>query len=325
MRRALVTGATGFIGRHLVAQLAAEGWAVTCVLRSPLCPVPSIPGSTTLELGPAPWSVESLKQALEASGAEVVFHMAGTTRTASPADLYAINTGLAATLFDAVEAHARTPQLKPLIVLAGSAAEYGEVAPDALPVAESQPCAPSTDYGISKYAQTLVGLARAKRGLNVIVARIFNPIGPGMRDHLALASFAHQLRLGVAVLRVGDLDVERDFIDVSEAARLMAALAANPPRRDEHNGIVWNICSGRAFNLRNLANELVRLCGRSVTLEIDPARLRPGQMRSNYGSTARLAAVGLFPKAPDFATLLPLLLADRMDHEQRESGALASV
>jgi nucleoside-diphosphate-sugar epimerase len=324
MRRALVTGATGFIGRHLVAQLAAEGWAVTCVARGPLRAAPSTPGSMMLELGPAPWSVESLKQALEASGPEVVFHMAGTTRTASLADLYAVNTGLAATLFDAVEAHTGTPQPNPLIVLAGSAAEYGEVAPDALPVAEGHPCAPSTDYGVSKYAQTLVGLARARRGLNVMVARIFNPIGPGMPSHLALASFAQQLRLGVTAVRVGDLDVERDFIDVSEAARLVVALSANPPRRDEHNGIVWNICSGRALSVRDLVDELVRLCGRSVTLEIDPARLRPGQMRSFHGSTARLAAVGLFPQAPEFATLLPLLLADRTDHEQRGSGALVS-
>ena len=316
MRRALVTGATGFIGRHLVAQLAAEGWAVTCVARRPLCAAPSSPGSMTLELGPAPWSVESLKQALEVSGAEVVFHMAGTTRTASLADLYAINTGLAATLFDAVEAHARRLQLKPLIVLAGSAAEYGEVAPDALPVAESHPCAPSTDYGISKYAQTLVGLAHARRGLNVIVARIFNPIGPSMPTHLALANFAQQIRLGVTVLRVGDIDVERDFIDVSEAARLMAALAANPPPRDEYDGIAWNICSGQVISLRNLVDDLIRLCGRSITLEIDPTRLRPGlQMRSFHGSTARLAAVGLFPQVPDFATLLPQLLADRMDPE----------
>jgi nucleoside-diphosphate-sugar epimerase len=312
MKRALVTGATGFLGRHLVAQLAAEGWAVTCVARSAVRTVPSTPGSRTLELGPAPWSVESLKQALEASAAEVVFHMAGTARAASLADLYAVNAGLAATLFDAVEAGARTAQLKPLIVLAGSSAEYGEVAYDALPVAENHPCAPSTDYGISKYAQTLAGVARARRGLNVIVARIFNPIGPGMRDHLALASFAHQIRLGVTVLRVGDLDVERDFIDASEAARLITALAANPPR-GKHNGIVWNICSGRAFSLRNLVDELVRLCGRSVTLEIDPARLRPGEMRSFRGSTARLAEAGLFPKAPEFATLLPQLLADRMD------------
>jgi GDP-4-dehydro-6-deoxy-D-mannose reductase len=313
MRKALVTGATGFIGRRLVAQLVAEGWAVTSVARGTICAEPMTPRSTTLELGPVPWSVESLKQALEISEAEVVFHMAGITRAASLADLYAVNAGLAATLFDAVEANARVPQHKPLIVLAGSAAEYGEVAPDAQPVAENHPCAPSTDYGISKYAQTLVGLARARRGLNVVVARIFNPIGSGMPGHLALANFARQIRLGATALRVGDLDVERDFIDATETGRLIVALAANLPSRDERNGIVWNICSGQAFSLRNLVDELVRLCGRSVTLEIDPARLRPGQMRSFRGSTARLAEAGVFPKPPDFATLLPQLLADRMD------------
>jgi GDP-4-dehydro-6-deoxy-D-mannose reductase len=133
-----------------------------------------------------------------------------------------------------------------------------------------------------------------------------------MPGHLALASFARQIREGVDVLRVGDLDVERDFIDVAEAARLIAALgAAEPVRGDRPGGVVWNVCSGRAIRLGALVEELVRLDGRPVAIATDPARLRPGEMRSIYGSTTRLAAAGLSPQAPDFAALLPRLLADR--------------
>lgn len=312
MRRALVTGATGFIGRHLVARLAADGWAVTRAVRCAARAGAAAPGCATLELGPSPWGPEVLARALADSSPEVVFHLAGTARAASPAELYGANVGLAADLLEAVCAgpDARRPRAR--VVLAGSAAEYGEVAPETLPVAEHHPCAPTTDYGISKYAQTLAGLARARRGLDVVVARIFNPVGPGMPGHLALASFVRQIREGVDVLRVGDLDVERDFIDVAEAARLIAALgAAEPVRGDRPGGVVWNVCSGRAFRLGALMEELVRLDGRPVAIATDPARLRPGEMRSIYGSTARLAAAGLSPQAPDFAALLPRLLADR--------------
>lgn len=129
-----------------------------------------------------------------------------------------------------------------------------------------------------------------------------------MPGHLALANFAAQIAAMPpegGVLRVGNLDVARDFIDVREAVRLLVALADMP----DSLGGVFNLCSGRAFVLRELVEGMIRLSGRRIEPVADPARTRTGEAPLLYGDTARLAAFGLRPAAPDFGTILPDLLA----------------
>jgi nucleoside-diphosphate-sugar epimerase len=295
-RRALVTGANGFLGQHLVARLAADGWIVVRAVRS--APAGSTPD--TLVLGSKPWTPDMLADALAAAAPDVVFHLAGSPWAEPVAAMYETNLMLAARLLDAAAALAR----RPAVVLIGSAAEYGFVAEQDQPVREDHPCAPSTHHGIAKHAQTQLGLAWARAGMPVLVARLFNPVGRFMPSRLALASFAAQISAGASVLNVGDLDIARDFIDVDDAARLIAALAAD----GANFGQVINICSGVAIKLRPLVEELIRLANRRVDIAIDPARLRPGEMRVLRGDTGRLRALGLEVRTPDFVRLLPTLL-----------------
>jgi GDP-4-dehydro-6-deoxy-D-mannose reductase len=283
MNRALVTGATGFVGRAVVARLEAEGWETVRAVRTPIAD----PTGNTIVLGSAEWDQATFALALERVAPQVVFHLAGTVRGNNAADLYRTNTVLAANLLDAVQASAS----RPAVLLAGSAAEYGYLSPDQWPAKETGPCQPATDYGISKHAQTLLGMARAQTGMAVTVARIFNPVGVGMPQHLALASFAEQLRGGAERLLVGDLDVARDLIDVVEAARLIVALGCDP----RHHGRVYNVCSGTPTSLRPLVTGLIALCRRPVQIAVDPNRLRPGETRVMTGDTSRLRSAGLLP------------------------------
>jgi len=290
-RRALVTGASGFLGRHIAARLGAAGWTVARLGRAP--------APDTL-VRPA-WDGAAFAETLAETAPDVVFHLAGSAWATPVAALYETNLMLAARLLDAVAARAAPPA----VVLIGSAAELGFVAEDAQPVTEDFPCVPTTHHGIAKLAQTRLGLAWAGAGLKVLVARLFNPVGAGMPAGLALPSFAAQIRAADRVLRVGNLDVARDFIDVAEAARLIVALAGDPARF----GQVVNICSGVATPLRPLVEAMIRLSGRDIAIAVDPTRVRPGEMRVLTGSIARLRAAGLLPEAPDFARLLPALLA----------------
>jgi nucleoside-diphosphate-sugar epimerase len=139
----------------------------------------------------------------------------------------------------------------------------------------------------------------------VLIARIFNPVGVGMPGELALASFAAQIRRGGGAIAVGNLDVARDFIDVTEAVRLITALASKP----QNYGQIVNICSGTAFLLRTLVEDLIRASGRQVRLEVASARVRSGEMQSFYGDVSRLRAAGLTVQPPDFSRILPRLLA----------------
>jgi GDP-4-dehydro-6-deoxy-D-mannose reductase len=205
----------------------------------------------------------------------------------------------------------------PRVMLIGSAAEYGNVPTNAQPVAETHACAPYTDYAIAKYAQSLLGFAAARNGLLVLVARLFNAVGVGMPSRLALPSFARQI-VGPEqnpILRVGDLSAERDFVDVREAARLLLSLAALP----QWPWPLVNICSGQAYRLGDLINGMVAASGVSVRIQADPALMRPGDMPVLVGSTKRLMSIGLTPALPDFATLLPQLLAEAHDRRRPTS------
>jgi nucleoside-diphosphate-sugar epimerase len=296
VKTAFVTGASGFIGRHLVATLERTGWRVAVPRR----------GSGAGEgpdLGPFPWTAARIRAALSEVAPDVVFHLAGLMRAGSAAELFQANTVLAAQLLDAVAREKRVPK----VVLAGSAAEYGRVAREAVPVTEAHPCRPITDYAVSKHSQTLLGLARSTSGQPVLIARIWNPVGAGMPGHLALPNFAAQIATMPpegGVLRVGNLDVARDFIDVWELARLLVRLAENP----DAGGVV-NLCSGRAYVLRELVESLTRWSGRNVKLVRDPSRTRVGESPLLYGDTSRLESFGLRPVPPDFDAILPRLLS----------------
>ncbi len=300
--RLLVTGAGGFLGRHVLASPAAAGCTLLRASRAAVAR-----SADEVALGPGPWSRADFARGIAAARPDAVLHLAGATGGTDSRSCFEANTVLAAELLAALGAMPRPPRL----VLMGSAAEYGFVPASAQPVTEDHPCRPQTEYGIAKYAQTLLGLAAAQRGLPVLVVRLFNAIGEGMPRHLALPSFARQLTGppgSTPVLRVGNLAVARDFVDAAEAARLLLRLAAAP---------AWpwplplaNLCSGRAWRLRELLDRLIARSGLAARIEVDPALLRPGEMPELVGDTSRLREIGSAPEEPDFDALLPRLLAE---------------
>ena len=156
-------------------------------------------------------------RAIAAAAPEVVFHLAGRTPPATPEEYYRGNTLATVHLLDALRGLGRAAR----VVLAGSAAELGPLAAEDLPVAEDYRCRPADSYGLSKFLATAAGLA-ARPPLEVITARIFNPIGPGLPRSQAFGRFAALLAEpgpGPIRFNVGDLDSCRDFIDVRDVAR----------------------------------------------------------------------------------------------------------
>jgi GDP-4-dehydro-6-deoxy-D-mannose reductase len=281
-QRALVTGGTGFLGRYVIAELERQDHEVwTLGRRRPA----SIPTSRHVPL-PDPRDMAAIRAAVESSAPTAIIHLAGTAM-APLAEMYAANAVFAAGLLTAGLACSPRPR----VFLAGTAAEYGPVAQSDLPVTEATAPAPREAYGISKLAQTLHGLAAAERGLGVVIGRLYNAIGAGMPEHLALGSFAAQLaRMGPegGVLLTGDLDVERDFIEVEQAARLIVTLSG----RTDVTGVV-DLCSGAPTRLRALVEALVRHTGLRVEIRHDPLRGGITAHRRHFGAAQRLHALGL--------------------------------
>jgi GDP-4-dehydro-6-deoxy-D-mannose reductase len=275
--RALVTGAGGFCGRHLLHHLHAQGVEVHTLGVKPNC-------GNHHHANPADGA--AMSAAVAEARPDYVLHLAGVSHAQDLALYYSVNTLYAANLLQALEIAGR--QDCP-VLLTGTSAEYGLVAGEQLPITEETPARPYNHYGISKLAQTLMGLALARHGRPLVMVRPFNIIGPGMPDYISVQSFARQIADIVKarrppVIEVGNLNSSRDFVDVDEAVRIYWQIVQTPAAYGE----VINVCSGRGVPMGHLLDQLIALSGISIEIRPDPARLKPVDVPRHYGSPEKL-------------------------------------
>jgi GDP-4-dehydro-6-deoxy-D-mannose reductase len=253
----LVTGGSGFVGRHLLKALTST----------------PDPDRRVIALGrrcPGGWPLSSfatadledptaLAEVLGRIRPEVIIHAAGRTPPAPASELYRTNTLGTIHLLDAL----RTMPVR--IVLVGSAAELGPVEAADLPIREGQPCRPPDAYGLSKWLASAAGLA-ARPPLDVVVARVFNAIGPGLSPTQAFGRFAAALRATESDpvhLTVGDLEGRRDFIDVRDVVRALIELAHRG-----RPGQVYHVGTGASRRVGEGLEYLIHLSRRRVELTV---------------------------------------------------------
>jgi GDP-4-dehydro-6-deoxy-D-mannose reductase len=290
----LITGATGFVGRHVLHALASG------------VDVPPAPESAVMALGrrqPAGWpdsqficadleDAASVRRVVADVAPDYVIHTAGRTPPARDDELYRANFWSTIHLMSAL----RSTRKPMRVVLSGSAAELGPVPPAKLPVGEDYVGCPTDAYGRSKCLANRSGLAE-RPPMEIMVARIFNAIGPGMAPTHAFGSFAERLRdpgADPVTLTVGDLDASRDFVDVRDVARAMIALALRGQA-----GQVYNVATGRSRRVGEGLDALMRLSGRSVRVVVDPAiKSRRGPADSCAAIDRIVAQTGWTPSIP---------------------------
>jgi GDP-4-dehydro-6-deoxy-D-mannose reductase len=236
----------------------------------------------------------------------VLFHLAGLINSSNLDDLYASNVASTQYLLEAILTHA--PACR--VVVPGSAAEYGRVPQEELPISEKRIPTPLVPYGLAKVWQTTTTSYFASRGVIAVVGRLFNLVGTGTPTRLSVGAFAEQLRRirdgeEEPLLVVGDLTPRRDFIDVADAAAALIALAATP----EAAGI-YNVCSGHSVSMAEVLEILVDESGLDVKVAVDDARLRHrAEIPDSVGDPARLhAATGWRPLIPLRESLAGMLV-----------------
>ncbi len=302
--RCLVTGADGFIGGHLVEHLLAAGaettgigLAVNPLLEQLRARAKFFPADI---LDPA-----ALAAILAEVQPDAIFHLAAQSLPnvswAQPAVTFRVNVEGTLNLLDAVRRQCPAAR----VVVAGSSAEYAP-RPDGAPIRETDPLQPSSPYAVSKLAATeLARLYQRRYGAGVVVMRPFFLIGPRKQGDVA-SDFARRIvaieRGAPAELRVGNLDLVRDFLDVRDGVSAMTLLAQSGAA-----GGIYNICSGRGCSLRELVERMQRLARVPFRVVPDPALVRPVDDLVKIGDPGRLRALGWSPRRDLDATLQDIL------------------
>ncbi len=286
----LVTGADGFVGRHLVRRLLADGHAVLGGRRL----VGGLEPAWDPTLSAARWIPLELTDprsvaAAADHGADAVVHLAAVSSTAealgAPEEAWNVNAVGAVRLLRAL-AERRAAVADPVVLLVSSAEVYGAGEPR--PRQESDPLAPLAPYAASKAAAELAGLEAWRRtGLRVIIARPFQHTGPGQTTRFVLPAFVERLRCartsGATTVPTGNLAPVRDFLDVRDVvAAYLLLLERGVP------GETYNVARGEGVPLGELFARLARLLGVRADPVADPALVRRTDIPHLVGDPARL-------------------------------------
>ena len=275
----LITGIGGFLGFHLaneLAQLTPE-LNIIGIDRKPLS---GVDNAVVVDLGDR----DALAQIFREVAPRYVFHMAGVVYSNEFKELYNGNVEIAINLLDL--AHSSDYPVR--VIIPGSAAEYGRVASKDVPITEEQPLNPVSAYGVSKAWQATVARYYALLGVDVVIGRIFNIIGRGAPESLAVGSFANQIKRIVCgetppFILVGNLSTRRDYLDVADACRGLAAVAFTGRK-----GEVYNICSGHSVAMADILAMMISKAGISVSVEVENQRVKSCDIEDSYGSNLKL-------------------------------------
>lgn len=277
--RVLLTGIAGFAGSQLAELLVRQhGVEVHGVIHRHDRRIQHLIGQIELHRGDlrnALWVAELVHTVRP----DVTMHLAAWSDVGGswqqPWTTYELNIQCQLNLLEALRR--AQPECRTLIVTSNEV--YGLVRPEDLPIDEETPFRPNSPYGVSKVTQDMMALQYwFSHQLPTVRVRAFNHIGPGQSDDFAASAFARQIAeieagLRPPVVRVGNLDAERDFTDVRDVVRAYWLLI-----QQGEAGDVYNVGSGVSRPVRWLLDTLLTLTPVQVTVETDPLRMRPSDV-----------------------------------------------
>lgn len=305
--RVLITGSSGFAGRHTVREFLAAGHQVAGLDRSGSNPFPS--EERYHHVNADLKDILSTERAIRACRPDSILHLAGWSHVGQswrePVQVLESNTANTIRLYMAA-AEQLSPQGRFLFV--SSADVYGPVPEEDLPLNEASPARPESPYAIGKLAaEQMLRALRRNVSLPLLIARPFNHIGPGQAPTFVCPSFARQIaeiKEGKREELVhGNLDTARDFLDVRDVARAYRLILENG-----NDGNLFVIASGQSHTIRWVVDQLFAAAGIEPRLRKDPARFRPFDTKELRGCPDFLKErTGWEPERPLKETLREIL------------------
>ena len=279
---ALITGGTGFVGRHLARHIEQSGGRTVSLTSNPAERTGDFANAHLLDIRDA--------DAMQAAAAEfrpqLVYHLAAITSISAAAsdERAAFDVNIWGTRNVLAAASSLNPPPKVLNV--STSQVYGDSG--GCPIVEDAPIHPRNTYAITKAAGEVLARQYAAQ-CDVVNVRPFNHSGPGQSPGFVLSFFAHEIasiELGQreAIIRTGDLNVRRDFTDVRDVVRAYALLLEKGVA-----GQTYNVCSGNAYLLSDALDCLLSLSPTRIAVQRDPAKARKGEASSVFGSYEKIA------------------------------------
>ena len=286
----LITGVNGFVGRHLSQALLKRGAVVHGTAYAPEDDPQAGEGLDDVHLHDVDVRNQGQVDAvLSAVQPDAIFHLAGIAFVPAAG----VNPTLAfdVNAIGTIRVLAAVQRLCPnaRVVTIGSSEVYGLVTEGDLPITEDTALRPMSPYATSKAAADLAAFQWASgAGLDVVRVRPFNHTGAGQRAVFVCPDFATQIAEieggeRPPLMRVGDLDVTRDFSDVRDVVAAYVALYEKGQR-----GEVYNVCSGVGRTIRQILDQLIAMSPAEVEVQVDPEKVRPRRIPTFVGSAAKL-------------------------------------
>lgn len=273
--RSLIIGGAGFAGRYLARHLLDLGHEVA-VTKMPLQNV-RIAGVSVFDLNIL--DQMAVLEVLRKIEPDFVFHLAAQSSVSvswkDPQMTVDVNVKGSLNVLDAMS----RLEKKTRALFVGSSEEYGKVLPKDIPVCETVPIKPVNIYAATKACQNMLGCIYAQAyGMDIVMVRAFNHIGPDQAPIFVVADFCRQaaeIEAGKkeAVIRVGNLSARRDFTDVRDVVRAYALLAEKGQA-----GEIYNVGSGYAVCIQDILQIVLDKSEVNIRVEADEKKLRPNDV-----------------------------------------------
>ena len=295
MSKALIIGSAGFVGNYLIDCLVDEfGMSVygTKLAEQEY----TNKKATIINLNIL--KKDEINSLLDALHPDYIFHLAAQSSVSvswkDPQITVDINIKGAINLFEAL----KDLNYKPRVLVIGSGEEYGYIKNSKIPISEDTTLYPGNIYAATKACQNKIGSIYAKAyGLNIILVRAFNHIGPGQAPLFVVSDFCKQVAeiekgLKEPIIYVGNLKAERDFTDVRDVVRAYALLI-----QKGIPGETYNVGSGKALTIKSILDKIINNSKKKIEIKVSPEKYRPIDVPRIEADVSKLKAItGWEPK-----------------------------
>ena len=292
MKKFLITGFSGFVSRHFLEYL--ENHEIKSIVKGLDISEPDFNRENTRSIKCEFEKIDLLNRSkveniISEFQPDYILHLASYSSVAfswkEPVISFQNNTNIYLNLLEAL----RKINVSARILSIGSSEEYGDVDRRDLPLTEDHPLKPVSPYAVARVSQELLSQIYTNGyGLDIVMTRSFNHIGPFQKDIFVIPSFVKQLvkireKLGSGELITGDLEIVRDFTDVRDVVSAYYLLLTQGKKED-----IYNVCSGIGFSLKQIIDKICDILNIDINIKLDPNLIRPNDNKIIIGSNKKI-------------------------------------